>query len=185
VSFQSSHNNVAGEYVSLVIFANVWSRRLKEWRREHFPILAEREYVAGGQIGNLVEPHSWLEWNLADAAQRDAEMRDAEEAIRRLALPYFAAFDDVPGLCARLLREDLPSMGPWDTFDSLACFASLNAARASAIQFPRHKPKPWDDYRFALERFGRIGLPDYVPSAHAEILALLSFHYRLGDLTQS
>ena len=53
------------------------------WRREHFPILGDREYVAGGQIGNLVEPYSWLEWNLADAAERAAEARDAEEAKER------------------------------------------------------------------------------------------------------
>lgn len=65
---------------------------------------------------------------------------------------------------------------------ALACFSSLDAARTAAADFLKRHPELLDAYRFGLERFRRTGPPDYIPVAHAEVLALLSFHYDLGDL---
>lgn len=91
VSFQSSAQNVRGQYVALWIHANVFARGLKDWhmrREDPYPT----DYIAGAQIGNLETPPAWAEWDLADPMQRDAAILDAIASIRRVVLPFFAHF---------------------------------------------------------------------------------------------
>ena len=142
ISFQSSHYNIAGELVALGIFAVVYSPTLKKWGKAHPNLTMERwDRVAGGQIGNLVARHSWMEWNLASPADRDRQIADAIATIRRIALPYFALFEDVPSLVARLTVEDIPSFKPASALDFLMAFATpaaaLRAARGHAPPPPR------------------------------------------------
>jgi hypothetical protein len=109
VSFQSSHNNVAGQHIVLWIHGNVWSARIQKWREQQRHLLSF-DYVAGGQLGNLKADNSWLEWELAKPRKRDETIRDSIKAIEELAIPYFAKFEDLPSLVKTLVKEELPSM---------------------------------------------------------------------------
>jgi hypothetical protein len=98
ISFQSSHHNIAGEHVSLCIYGNVLSARIKKWRESQPLLHSSFDYVAGGQIDNLQADHCWLDWELADSRKRDEVIRDAIRAIEDLAFPYFARFEDLPSI---------------------------------------------------------------------------------------
>jgi hypothetical protein len=98
VSFQSSHKNVPGQYVALWIHATALSKRLAEWRASQPHAVGVGDGVAGGQIGNLVRPHGWRDWNLAGSIMR-AVIADATSTVRSIALPYFERFADIPSLC--------------------------------------------------------------------------------------
>jgi hypothetical protein len=182
VSFQSSRNNVAGEYVALWIHANVVSQTLKKWRITNRSIRGPYDFVAGGQIGNLAERRSWLEWNLADPANRDAEVQSAIRTIRELALPYFAEFVEPANISAKLLRGDLAEMDLMCMFDFAACFSSLAAARDIAARFLARRPDLLEEYRERMAHFQHAGLPDGVPSGWVDQLAALSIRFELGDL---
>jgi len=109
VSFQSSHKNVPDQDVALWIHATVWSKRLAEWRASQPSALGVGGGVAGGQIGNLVRPHGWRDWNLAGPT-RAAVIADATSPVHSIALPYLERFADIPSLCTLLQREALPAM---------------------------------------------------------------------------
>src|SRR5262249_26533332 len=110
--FQSSHNNVAGEYVAVWIHAGVQSLRIKEWRAAHpYPGSIVPDRIAGDQIGNLRAKPAWLEWNLAH--NRDKQIASAVETIRELVLPFFRRFDDLDALASVLAREEIPGFSIW------------------------------------------------------------------------
>lgn len=182
VSFQSSRDNVAGEYVALWIHANVVSPTLKKWRITNRSIRGPYDFVAGGQIGNLAEHPSWLEWNLANPQNREAEVQSAIGRIRELALAYFAEFEDPANIAAKLQRGELVGMDLMCMFDFAACFSSLAAARDVAARFLARRPDLVDEYRERMNHFRRAGLPDGVPSGWVDQLAALSIRFELGDL---
>jgi hypothetical protein len=182
VSFQSSRNNVADEYVALWIHANVVSPTVKKWRVTNRSIRGPCDFVAGGQIGNLAEHPSWLEWNLADSRDRQAELQNAIGTIRELALPYFAEFNDPTNICAKLKRGELVGMDLMCMFDFAACFSSLAAARDVAARFLSRRPSLLEEYRERMNHFRHTGLPDGVPSGWVDQLAALSIRFDLGDL---
>lgn len=182
VSFQSSRNNVAGEYVALWIHANVASSTLKKWRITNRSIRGPYDFVAGGQIGNLAEHPSWLEWNLADPASREAEVQSAIRTIRELALPYFAEFVEPAKISAKLLRGELAEMDLMCMFDFAACFSSLAVARDIAARFLVRRPDLLNEYRERMKHFQQAGLPDGIPSGWVDQLASLSIRFELGDL---
>jgi hypothetical protein len=72
----SDQNNVRGEHVALWIHVNVWSKRLKTWRKRYDPDTSW-DFVAGGLIGNLEHPPGWAEWELADPSNRTAMRGEA------------------------------------------------------------------------------------------------------------
>lgn len=183
-SFHSSHNNVAGEYVGMWIFANVWSTRLGQWRGANGLSGSDDILVAGGQVGNLIPDHSWLEWNLANPESREGEIQSAVTAVRRLALPYFDRFDDVSKVCARLVMEDDPGMDLRRAFDYLACFCSLAAAREMCVRYLSQWPDLVDRYHKRVGEIERDGLPTWVPTGSVEALAMVSVRYGLGDVAE-
>lgn len=135
VSFQSSHYNTTGQSVAIWIHANVLSNAMKHWRSKNKTLVSESRYVAGGQIGNLIKPASWLEWNVARSEFREHKIQTAVDAVRNIALPYFSAFEDVPQLCKRLASEAIPCMDIQNRLDFLACYSNANAVHAAARQF--------------------------------------------------
>lgn len=182
ISFQSSHHNIAGEHVSLSIHANVWSARLKKWRREQrFP--SSFDYVAGGQIGNLQDDHRWLEWELADPDTRDETIRDALRAIEELAFPYFTKFENLPVLFQLLVAKDLPAMTIDRVVEFLVCFADQPTARLAAANFLRRRPDLVRAYRRDYARYAESGLDAEHPSGYAKQLAYASHAFAFGDLT--
>lgn len=178
ISFQSSHKNVAGHFVALWIHANVLSKRLAEWRASQLRTLGSGDYVAGGQIGNLVRPHGWRDWNLAGATRSNVKA-DATSTVHSIALPYFERFADVPGLCALLQREELPAMHIAHAIEFLLCFADRSAASAALSSFFRSRPELLADYQTHLQEFRHTGLPQVRRTGYAYELAFATVAYGL------
>ncbi len=182
LSFQSSHHNTPGELVVLWIHANVMSPTLKKWRTGHVCLREGSDFVAGGQIGNLLPRHSWMEWNLALPGDRDQQIADAIATIRRVAYPYFAMFDDIPRLVARLVVENVPSFDPASALDFLMCFASQSEALRAARRMLRQLPGAEERYPIALAQFRRDGLPPHMLSTHGDVLAAATITYDFPEL---
>jgi hypothetical protein len=182
ISFQSSHHNIRGELVALWIHAVIYSPTLKKWRGRHPHVGGSWDRVAGGQIGNLVSPHSWMEWNLGPPADRERQIADAVATIRRIALPYFTRFEDVPGLVARLATEAVPSFDLDDTLDFLMCFGDPADAARAARGVLRRFPEARQEYPAALARIRDEGAPDHGLTTYGEILAAATVLFGLPDL---
>lgn len=182
ISFQSSRNNVADEFVALWIHANVLSPRLKKWRTEHRSLRSDFDHVAGGQIGNLRKEAGWLEWNLACPGSREKQIENAIQHIREIALPYFAVFNDIKTACTALVERDFPATWVADIIDFLMCFSGPKEARLGASNFLARRSDLVGAYGRALDRFVSKGLPTHVITAHAETLAAASIIYDFGDL---
>lgn len=183
IAFQSSSHNIPGQHVRLCIHGTVFSRRLEQWR-ERQPNVHPSDYVAGGQIGNLQPDHCWIDWELADPAERHAAIADAIATIERLALPYFALFEEVSALCLRLVDDDLPSMTIDRVIEFLMCFADQPSARAAATNFLRRRPDLVRSYCRDYQRYTERGLDWSHPSGYAKQLAFASVAFGFGDLTQ-
>jgi hypothetical protein len=179
IAFQSSHYNAAGAHVALWVHATVFSPRIKKWRAAH-PPLRPLDHVAGGQIGNLREPHDWLNWELADPSTRPAVIGEVVQLIREVALPYFARFEDVDTLVSYLTANDLPSMDIEHAIEFLLCFGDMASARAAAERFLAARPDLRENYQRALSRYA--GGSEEHPSGYASKLAFASHVLGLGPL---
>ena len=182
VSFQSSRNNVADEFVALWIHGNVLSPKLKKWRRDNRALRSEFDGVVGGQIGNLRKETGWLEWNLADPGSRDSQVEDAIRHIREIIFPYFSVFEDIPVACEAFIKDDFPASWVVDIIDFLRCFGRPEQAREGASNFLARHEDLEGAYGRALERFTAGGIPARMLSVHAEALAAASILYEFGDL---
>ena len=180
IYFQSSVHNSAGANVALWIYAIIRSKRLLAWRAAQPHPLRTDDWVAGGQIGNLRTPHHWLDINLADAASRPATISSAVAAITDFALPLFAAFEDVPALCERLVASDIPGMEIPLAVEFLLCFCTHSAAEASLHRFLRVRPDILRQYHLELDRFRNDGLPSSCRTGYAVQLAFATIAYALN-----
>ena len=178
VSFQSGHANIPGHYVALWIHATVWSKRLGEWRASQPHALGVGDGVAGGQIGNLVRPHGWRDWNLAVSTRADV-IADATSTVHSIALPYFERFADIPGLYALLQREELPAMDTARAIEFLLCFADRAAADTALSAFFQARPDLLADYHTHLQEFRQSGLPKVRRTGFAYELAFATVAYGL------
>lgn len=183
ISFQSSHNNISGELVALWIHVYVFSPTLKQWRISNHCLVNKSDFVAGGQIGNLISPFSWMEWNLAVPNRRDSQIADAVSTIRRIAAPYFSMFDAIPALINRLTNEEVPSFSPASALDFLMCFGSRAEARKAAENMLQRLPGARDRYPTALTQYRANGLPSYAPTAHGEVLSAATIVFDFPDLS--
>ena len=171
ILFQSSHNNVGGEYVAMWIHPGVLSRRMKEWREAHpYPGSIVHDRIAGAQIGNLQPKPAWLEWNLA--VRRDEQIASAVEMIRNVALPFFELFTDLGALASTLAdRGDIPGFSTWQAIEFLLCFSSREMADRALASFFRRRADLLAAYREALPRLAAEGVPDYLGDGYAKDLA--------------
>lgn len=110
ICFQSSHNNVAGVHVALWCFAVVWNSELKRWRVENNSPFSSDDRFAGGQIGNLIYPTAWFDWELASRADRNNVIKGIIETIRAIALPFFALLSDVEAVKHKLMQREIPGL---------------------------------------------------------------------------
>lgn len=182
ISFHSSHHNISGEYVGLDLCATISCPILKNWRVANQSGRGPSDSLAGGQIGNLVEPFSWIQWNLADPVNRGREEFNATKRIRELVLPYFSRFRDTQSILGLLQNGEPPAMSLHNMFDFAACFSSLGAARAVACRFLARRPAIWDRYKARLRHYQQVALPDQVAPGWADELAIISLRYGLGNL---
>ena len=182
VSFQSSHNNAAGVCVKLWVHGKVLSKTLEAWRKS-YPELHAIDYVAGGQIGNLIPETNWCDWDLARESMRQATVDDAVSAIETVALPYFAQFDDLDSLIHKSQTTDIPSMTIDRVIEFLMCFADQGAAEVAASNFLKRRPDLVSNYHRDFARYAERGLQYRRPSGYAAQLAFASHLFKFGDLT--
>ncbi|HWE94941.1 MAG TPA: hypothetical protein VG269_13330 [Tepidisphaeraceae bacterium] len=183
ITFQSSRDNIAGELIAVWIHTNIRSMTLKKWRETH-PSLVQSAGIAGGQIGNLLPNHSWMEWNVASPASRAGQIADAVVTIRRIVFPYFAMFEDVPDLVSRLVANVVPFFSPASALDFLMCFATPADAMRAASNMLRTLPEAEVRYSAALARFRQDGLPPRAPMIHGELLAYATVLQGFPDLRE-
>ena len=184
INFQSSHLNVSGELIALWIHGYVFSSTLKKWRAVNPCLLKASDFVAGGQIGNLLSQQSWMEWNLANSVERNQQIEDAVSTIKSIITPYFAMFDDVPKLIKRLINEDVPSFSPTCALDFLMRFGSKSDTIQAASNMLHRLSGAQDQYSALLAQYRAQGLPSYTPRAHGEVLAMASIVYDFPDLSR-
>jgi hypothetical protein len=154
------------------------SKQLAEWRASQPCALGSGDYVAGGQIGNMVSPHGWRDWNLAGST-RTSVIADATFAVQSIALPYFDRFSNIPSLCVMLQHEELPAMNIVHAIEFLLCFANRMAADAALNSFFRLRPDLLADYRIHLQEFKERGLPQVRRTGFAYELAFATVAYAL------
>lgn len=178
IQFQSSHNNIASEYVALWVHGGVSSRRLAEWAgNRHWPWdQRQGRYrgVAGGQIGNLVDPPAWLEWNLADPGTRAETIADAVSACHEMILSYFDRFSDPDAMARSLIEKDVPSFGIGEAIPFLLCYSGKDLAEEAGRNFFDRHPDLLSSFEAARESFGREGLPRLRPNGTALLLAAIA-----------
>ncbi|MBW8907454.1 MAG: DUF4304 domain-containing protein [Mesorhizobium sp.] len=178
IQFQSSHNNVAGEYVALWLHGGVSSRRLAEWASTRdWPWDRRQERyrgIAGGQIGNLVDPQAWLEWNLAGPGSRVEIVTDAVSACHEIILPYFDRFSDLDAMARSLIERDVPSFGIQTAIPFLLCYFGKDLAEEAGRNFLVRRPDLLATFGAAREMFGRDGLPRLHPNGYAVFLAAIA-----------
>lgn len=176
VSFQSSHNNIAGRHVCLWMHATVRSKALQRWRAERL-LSPTSDYVAGGMVHLISDDSALLEWELADQSERPATIADAIAFIDGSVLPYFEQFENPKTLIERLAHHDVPAFGLKESVEFSACFGSTEAAQLVLDRFVRNRPELREEIAKA-ERDGRPA-PPFAPANFAEKVSFLRRAYGL------
>jgi hypothetical protein len=180
ISFQSSHHNVPGRHICLRVAAVVRSKRLEEWRQAQPRALRCDDWVAGGLIHLLGLRAAFIEWELADADARPAVIADAREVIRRVALPYLAAFTDPSRLIGAVEIGDVPAFQVGDAVEFALCFSDKAHARKILQRFVTERPDLATAIREAEEKIRREGYPRHLSTAYADQVAFLRAAYALA-----
>ena len=179
VSFQSSHNNIAGQSVVMWMHANVRCRELGAWRSRQSTPLRTDDWVAGGMVHNLAPEHAMIEWQLADPASRSATIANAQEFARTVVLGYFALFEDPQRTVVELLRAPINAFSIGDQIEFVLCFAGQREGNRVLQRFVDLRSDLRNQMRRAIERVGREGLPEHPPSAFADVVAWVGKAYGL------
>jgi len=176
--FQANRHNRAGESVEIWVHASVSSRSIKKWRELNTTLVPNSDAVAGGQIGNLNKPYSWMRWDVVDPSTRSKVVADAVDTIRRLAIPFFAAFENPSQMVARLQNDpDVLWMWPPQVFDYLAYHGGSEAVRNAVSQFLAQNPEFEELFELTIKNFRKEDLPKvctvgkYVDTLAAAIVA--------------
>jgi hypothetical protein len=187
IVFQSSHQNKAGKLVVLWVHGHVLSPALKVWRATHPCLRRGSDLLAGGQIGNLVEPPSWMEWNLADASMRGEEIENVISTIRMILFPFFQLFDRKEDPLSLSRNSNLLGIQPADILDLLMCYGSRTDTANAAQNMLEKLPSALVRYPSALAQFREEGLPPYTLTNYGEVLAaatiLFDLHFKTGATT--
>lgn len=152
IAFQTSHNNVRGEYVSLAMTARVVSARLKQWREAHpIPGVPINDAIAVADIGNLRPTPVWLEWNLAQ--NYDSEVRSIIRAIGDDALPYFSFICEEVIFVDRIQSELPTGVDPVRAIEYSLCFVGKEVAENVLSSYLRSRPDLLPGYRASFDRY--------------------------------
>lgn len=179
ISFQSSHNNVSGEYVALWVHAGVRSKKLKEWRQTQKHPLTTEGYLAAGQIGNLLAKPSWYEWNLAIQAERAALIQDVISNTEEIVLPYFSNFEDVEALARKLQSGGLPFLNVGSAVEFLLCHDKRALAILHARWFLNTHSNIRPQYLKIVDEYRTSGIPNVQNLSVANQLAHVVVAYAL------
>lgn len=88
VTFGSSSLNVAGALVSLYVTIIIRDAQLGAWRAAARNARRHDDVIVTRQLGQLLDPPRWLEWNLADPRQRPEVLADIADMLQMKAVPY-------------------------------------------------------------------------------------------------
>lgn len=140
IAFQSSHNNVAGVHVALWCYVIVSNSELKRWRLENNSPFSNGDRMGGGQIGNLLHPPSWYDWELASVANRKEVIQDIIQTIRSIALPFLGLLSDVDSVARQLEQKEIPGLDLDATIETLLWSGKKEAATQYIDQFLTRRP---------------------------------------------
>ncbi len=181
IQIQSDRNNIAGQRAAIWIHASISSGQMATWRRNnpmpwHGTDKAGLSWVIGGQIGNLLPRPDWMEWDLADDRQRQAVIDHALSTIRKIALPFFALFDQSEIAVSELLHR--PAL--WQPFMIEYALATLgpDAAAQAMTDYLRANPIIRSRYQTALAQIKLSG-PSSYRGDMADELAAITHIYQL------
>lgn len=177
VSFQSSHNNIAGRHVRLWMHATVRSKELKAWRGAQSTSTSASDFVAGGMAHLLKNEHAMVEWELADPTTRATEIADAVAFIQSDVLPYFAQFDTPEHVITTLRQRAIPAFGLQASVEFALCFGEREHASAILDRFVRER----SDLAPEISEAEQAGLrnPKSGPGNYAEQVVFLRRTYQL------
>jgi hypothetical protein len=122
-------NNVATERIALWVHANIFSSRLRKWREAH-GTRHQSDHVGGGQLGNLVRPFSWFDWDLSNPEQRSHVIDEVIGDLRSIALPYFQQFENIDCLASGLITGTVLEVRIEAAVELLLCYFDKSAANA-------------------------------------------------------
>jgi hypothetical protein len=179
IHVQSDRNNIAGQRAAIWIHASISSGHMAAWRRDNpMPWNAADKAglarITGGQIGNLLPHPDWMEWNFADDRRRQAVIDHALSTIGRIALPFFALFDQPDVAVSELLHR--PAL--WQPFIIEYALATLgpDAAAHAMADYLQANPVIHARYRGALTRIKRNGPEPYRGDMADELAAITHVH---------
>jgi hypothetical protein len=128
IFFQSDRNNIAGEHVRFLIHAGVENTEAERWLAQSDWPFQARPQIGGGQIGNLVKPHGWWSWEIADPATREERIDDAIRQIEGIILPFFTRLSDLRSLADEATRLEISGVD--DEAAVRLCYWQLGKAGA-------------------------------------------------------
>jgi hypothetical protein len=160
ISFQSSVHNVAGARVAIWVHANIGSTRLKKWRDSN-SALVPADHVGGGQLGNLLNPPRWFDYDVADSQRRTEVVDEVIADLKRIALPYFERFMDLDKLVADMLREDIPQVAVASAVEFLLCYRNKSVAAEYVLGWLSRHPELRTEITALVEVYRQNGLPQF------------------------
>jgi len=160
VSFGSSHLNVPGELVSLHISLQTHDAELGRWRRAQATPRRTDDVVATRHLGHLLNPPTWLDWNLASPHDRPATLGDISATLTDPGLRFLNSLatdlrgsPDVATLAARVDNESL-----------IEYFVRAGRQRETPslieAMLSRFDERGRAHFRSQVQRFRADGLPD-------------------------
>lgn len=175
IHFQSDRNNCAGRRAAVWIHAGVCSAELARWRRAHPMPWGGSEgpdagSVTGGQIGNLTADPTWLEWDFANPSCRAEEIDDAVRTIKRVALPFFALFDDPSHAVEQLVHYR--ALRETSLLEYALVAVGRDAAEAAGREYLRRNPVIRTRFDAAIKEFAAQGLPRFSGDTGRDLAAL-------------
>jgi hypothetical protein len=177
IFFQLDRNNIAGRRVAVWTHASIESHILKQWLSQQGTAWGRAApssgVFAGGQIGNLRRPSSWMEWDFADPAQREDTMEDLVLAIREIIFPFFAASSE-PISALRSALEAEPA-----ALVRTVEFAQAHFGKDEAERVVSHFLAKWPGMResffSAAEVYRRDGVPMGMRGGASDLAAIVVF----------
>lgn len=143
--FQSSVHNAKGFRVRLCMHATIHSRELAEWRRRELSEPFANDFVAGGMVHLLTRDRAYIEWELADPADRQETVADAITFVRGEVFPFFAAFETPQHLLRCLCGDalDCPQLEMTYTHavEFAQCFGGLGTAQRVSDTYLANLPR--------------------------------------------
>jgi hypothetical protein len=179
ISFASSHDNRAGIYVALWMYASIRNLQLQQWRKRQSHPYRSDDWVAGGTVHVLADK-KYFEWNLAEDAKRAAVVADGIGFIRAYILPYFNTFSD-PGLViSKLCHSEIPAFEIGSAIEFAMCFSNKDQAQRVLTRFILERKDLADQIEISTCTFRERGFPPFQATSYADQVAWVRRAYGLS-----